>query len=305
MKRLVAIHDLSGLGRVSLNAVIPVLSTLGVQVCPLPTAILSSGTSGYAGFHFVDLTASMKASLDHWESLHLQVEAVYSGFLGSPAQVELVSRCAQSCLKPGGLLLVDPVMGDNGLLEPTMDREMVERMRWLTSQATCITPNLTEAALLLGEEYSPFAMEMGMTVPMAIDWLHRLAGLGPAMVVITSAPLAASFGRDAGISLDQGQTRAVLAYDKKCNACWMVPYAPLPAEYPGSGDTFASVLTGFLLKGLSLQESIDRAVQCVYLAMQETIKENSPPREGLWMEEALASLRKPLAKNSYFPLPAV
>ena len=294
MKKVIAVHDIAGYGRVSLTTALPILSVLGSQVCPLPTAVLSNGTTGFSDFYFQDLSGSMEGMLQHWESLSLQADAVYSGFLGSPDQVDIVARCARNCLRQDGIFTVDPVMGDNGVLEPTMDMRMVARMRDLVGQATCITPNLTEAALLLGEPYPAELIDQGVPLAMLQDWLGRLCDLGPGIAVITSVPLTSILISG---EAHEGKSRdmAVAAYDKWSQSCRLVPYAPLPVDYPGAGDTFASVLTGALVQGASLPAALCLAVDCILLAMEETMTAQTPPREGLALGEALnllASARK-------------
>ena len=274
--RLAAIHDLSGYGRASLTVAIPILSSLGVQVCPLPTAVLSSQTSGVENFTFLDLTDQIAPILDHWDKLGLRFDAVYSGFLGNPAQVELVARCIRDFLKPGGLAVVDPVLGDNGVLDPTQSKEMVEAMRWLVSRATVITPNLTEAAFLLDEAFCPNLQQAGQK-----RWLQRLAALGPGKVVITSAPGALT------------DSTACLAYDTAPGKFWRVETRYIPAYYPGTGDTFASVLTGCLLKGCNLPLGMDRAAQFVFQAIRSSFDSNVPSSEGILLESVLDSLNTP------------
>ena len=289
---IAAIHDLSGFGRTSLMVVIPTFSTLGIQVCPLPTAVLSSGTTGFDDFRFVDLTDHLPDFLAHWKSLNLRFDAVYSGFLGSNKQVEIVADCIVHCLKPGGLAVVDPVLGDNGKLEPTMDMAMVERMRWLTKRASCITPNLTEAALLLDEPYPWAAEKDGMDGGMLREWLLRLTeggngGSGPQIAVITSVP--------AG----NGRHSAVVAYHKEQRRFWRVDCDYIPAIYPGTGDTFTSVLTGSLMQGDSLPLAMDRAVQFVTLGIRVAFGHNAPHREGIFLERVLSALNAPVTVSSY------
>lgn len=285
--RLAAIHDLSGFGRTSLMVVIPIFSTLGIQVCPLPTAVLSTGTSGFADFRFVDFTTHMPDFLAHWKTLGLRFDAVYSGFLGSERQAEIVADCIASCLKQNGLAVVDPVLGDDGLLEPTMDMAMVERMRWLTRQANLITPNLTEAALLLGEPYPEKAVRDGMPNAMLRDWLHRLTDNGPDTAVITSVPEG------------KGRRTAVVAYERKQNRFWRVECDYIPAAFPGTGDTFTSVLTGCLMQGNSLPLAMDRAVQFVTRGIRAAFEHGAPCREGIFLEQALGSLNAPAAAASH------
>ena len=285
--RIAAIHDLAGFGRTSLMVVIPIFSALGIQVCPLPTAVLSTGTTGFSDFRFTDLTEHMSSCLTHWKELGLRFEAIYSGFLGSPRQVEIVADCIGQCRKPGALVVVDPVLGDNGRLEPTMDMRMVDRMRWLVRQATCITPNLTEAALLLNEPYPFDAVERGMEDAVLRDWLYRLTDEGPEVAVITSVPMG------------NRRRSAVVAYQRQFRRFWRVDCEYIPAEYPGTGDTFTSVLTGSMLQGDSLPLAMDRAVQFVTFSIRAAFGHNAPCREGVLLERALGSLNAPVTNSSY------
>lgn len=282
--RVAAIHDLSGFGRTSLAVIIPILSSMGIQVCSLPTAVLSSETGAFDDFMFVDLTHAMGGFLDHWDTLGATFDSVYSGFLGSPAQVDLVARCIDNNLAPGGLAVVDPVLGDNGALDPTMSMDMVERMRWLVSHAHCITPNLTEAAYLLDAPYP----ERPLEVAELRDWLMRLTAMGPDMAIITSVPLE-----------EAAHKSIVAAYDKGRGMFWKIACDYIPAFYPGTGDIFASVVTGSLLRGDSLPMAIDRAVQFVTLGIRATFGHNLPTRNGILLERVLQSLYLPMTSSTY------
>ena len=296
LMRIAAIHDLSGIGRTSLCVAIPVFSAMGIQACPLPTAVLSSQTGGVDDFCFVDLTGPMRDFLAHWKRLELKFDAVYSGFLGSPAQAEIVADCIASCLALGGLAVVDPVLGDNGKLDPTMTPEMVESLRWLVGKADCITPNFTEAALLLGEPMPAGALQTpGQGARLHADpdeiktWLRRLAQMGPKYSVITSVPLC-SRHQDGS---------AVMAYDRVQDRFWKVDCEYIPAFYPGTGDTFTSVLTACLLQGDSLPLAMDRSVQFVSLGIRATFGHDLPMRDGILLERVLGCLHSPLITSSY------
>ncbi len=286
--RVAAIHDLSGFGRTSLTVVIPIFSTLGIQVCPLPTAVLSTHTSGFENFRFVDLTPALPGFLEHWKELGLRFEAVYSGFLGSPAQADVVAECIDRCMLEDGLAVIDPVLGDNGKLDPTMTPEMVERMRWLVRKATCITPNLTEAALLLNEPYPLEAERKGMDESQLKDWLRRLTEMGPKVAVITSVPVKG-----------KRHTSAVVAFQREHGRFWKVDCEYIPAFYPGTGDTFTSVLTGSLMQGDSLPLAMDRAVQFVTLSIRAAFGHTTPHREGVFLERVLNALNAPVTTTSY------
>ncbi len=283
--RVAAIHDMSGFGRTSLTVAIPTLSAMGVQVCPLPTAILSTHTVEYTDFTLLDLTDEMVRILDHWERLGLTFDAVYSGFMACTAQMDHVARCIGQCLAPGGIAVIDPVLGDNGILDQTMTPEMVRRMRWLIERADVITPNFTEAAFLLGEP-----CRKNTDVATLRNWLERLAAIGPRCVVITSVPLHPS-----NRLADNGTDRrlSVVAYDSQARRFWRVDAPLLPAHYPGTGDAFASVLTGSLLQGDCLPIAVDRAAQFASLCIQATFGYSMPSREGVLLERVLPTLRTP------------
>ena len=151
--RVAAIHDMSGFGRCSLTVAIPILSAMGVQCCPLPTAFLSTHTGGFEGFTFLDMTDEMSKVADHWASLGLTFQAVYSGFLGSERQIGVVEDFIRRFRGPDTVVVVDPVMGDYGRVYQTYTAAMCSGMARLAELADVITPNLTEAALLLGQPY--------------------------------------------------------------------------------------------------------------------------------------------------------
>lgn len=281
--RVAAIHDMAGFGRTSLTVVIPVLSAMGIQCCPLPTALLSTATSGYPNFTFMDLTAEMERMLTHWESVGARFDAVYSGFLGSPEQVELVARCIKNCSKDNALAIIDPVLGDDGAMEPTMDKRMVDSMRKLIAHADIITPNFTEACLLLDEPYREAIDNATL-----MQWLRRLTGLGAKIAIITSVPIAGNNKRS-----------AVVAYNSLQQRFWKVECDYIPAYYPGTGDTFTSVITGALLQGDSLPIAMDRAVSLATGGIRASFSYNSPSREGMLLERVLPTVNTAILRNSY------
>ncbi|MBE6882371.1 MAG: pyridoxamine kinase [Oscillospiraceae bacterium] len=269
--RVAAIHDLSGFGRCSISVILPVLSAMGVQVCPVPTAVLSTHTGGFGEVVFRDLTDYIKPTLEHYKNLDIDFEAVYSGFLGSEEQVD-------SCLEffksyPKSLKIVDPVMGDNGKAYKTCTKSLQNRMKELVAVADVITPNLTEAAMLLGEPYRTEPM----TVTEARSLLLRLHGLGPKMIVVTGAELATGM-------------LANICYDGEHGSFWYSPCEYLPVHYPGCGDIFASVLIGAMLGGASLPIAIGKATEFIELCVKTTFSYGSDPRQGVMLESVLGSL---------------
>ncbi len=270
-KKVCAIHDLSGVGRCSLSVILPAMSVMGIQVCPVPTAILSTHTNGFGDVVLNDLTEYMPQALAHYQRADVDFDCIYSGFLASSDQVD-------HCLEffnayPDALKVVDPVMGDNGKRYRTYTDELCKRMSELVSAADIITPNLTEASILLGEQYpvSP------LTVYEVKSILAKLSAKGPKTVVITSVLMADG-------------TMCNVGYDSRNNAYWRVTCDMIPKHYPGTGDLFASVLTGGLILGDSLPIAMSRATSFCEHTIKTTFGYGADPREGVMIEKCLPML---------------
>lgn len=267
-KKVAAIHDLSGVGRCSLSVILPTLSVMGVQACSVPTAVLSSHTGGLGNCVFHDLTDYIPEALGHYQELGLSFDCVYSGFLGSENQI---SHCVEFFeAYPDALAVVDPVMGDHGKPYKTYTPNMCRRMSELVCKADLITPNLTEAFILLGESYP----NAPLTVSEVKRALVKLAGIGPRYVIIT------------GVEMADG-TMANLGYDQEENAFWRVNCHYVPISYPGTGDLFASVVVGSLLKGNSLPIAIDRATEFLEFCIKTTYSYGTDTRMGVMLEHCL------------------
>ena len=284
IQKVAAIHDLSGFGRGSLTAVIPTLSTMGIQVCPLPTAILSNHTGGFDSYSYVDLTDSMEDFINEWKKLDLHFDCIYSGFLGSTKQINIISDFIDHFANDKNFVVVDPVMGDDGRLYSSFNDDIIPEMRKLVAKADVITPNYTEAAYLLGE--SPD--KKNFTVDTAKDWLKRLSDMGPSTVIITSAP-----------DMYHDKNTNVLAYDSLGETFWKVGCQYIPAAYPGTGDTFASVVIGSLLQRDSLPVALDRATQFISQCIKASYGYNYPKRDGVLLEKELDILKMPVLISGY------
>ncbi len=269
--RVAAIHDLSGFGRCSLSVILPTLSAMKVQVCPVVTAVLSTHTGGLGEVVFRDLTDYLAPTLSHYQQLGLEFECVYSGFLGS---LEQIDHCLEYyAAYPDALAVVDPVMGDHGRPYRTYTPEMCRRMGELAAVADLITPNLTEACILLGIPYptSPLRQFEVKSI------LARLSELGPRYVALT------------GVELADGVI-ANLGYDRERGDYWRVDCVYVPASYPGTGDIFASVMVGSLLGGDSLPMAIERATRFLEIAIRTTFSYGSDTRYGVMLESCLGWL---------------
>ena len=181
LQRVAAIHDISGFGKCSMTVVLPILSAAGIEVVCMPTAVLSTHTGGFEGFTYRDLTEDLPAITEHWKSLDLHFSSIYSGFLGSPEQVDIVSNFMDTFNSDNTLVYVDPVMADEGELYSVFDDHMVDKMRELCEKADLLLPNITEACFLLKQPY-----QHG---PYTRDYIEKivrgLSDMGPEKVVLT------------------------------------------------------------------------------------------------------------------------
>ena len=282
VRRIAAIHDLSGIGRTSLMAVIPILSTMGFNVCPLPTAILSNH-SQYPDFSFLDLTEEMPRIIDQWEKLGVTFDAIYTGYMGSPRQIEIVCGFIERFRTADTLVVVEPVLGDNGHLYSKMTQEMVEEMRRLACRADVLTPNLTEAFALLDRPY-----KTDCTTEELKDLIAELSEMGPDTVIITGVPVPGQSG-----------LTSVIARSKSDLRTWKVTCPYLPAHYPGTGDSFTSVITGSLLQGDSLPIALDRAAQFILQGIRSTFGYRMDNRDGILLERVLPNLNTPIQSATY------
>ena len=274
-QRVLAMHDLSGLGRSSLMAVTPVLSVMGIQVCPVPTAVLSTQTSGFTGYTFVDLTDTIPAYLAHWKQLGMDFDCIYSGFLGSVEQIAIMEAVLQDFSDERTLVVIDPVLGDDDALYDTMDDTMVAQMRNLIRFADIITPNETEVKLLLG-----LPMQQKLYAEQLTPYMRQLAELGPKTVVVT------------GMQKQDGG-HCVCLYQRVSEntpVCAYIDYQELPVRYPGTGDIFAAVMIGGLLRGDSLDVSIKRSADFISAVVADAIAADEPVRDGVQLEKNLYRL---------------
>lgn len=282
VKKVAAVHDLSGVGRVSLTVVIPILSSMGFQACPLPTAVLSNHTQ-YPDFSFLDLTDEMPKIIKEWERLGVEFDAIYTGYLGSPRQVRIVSGFINDFRRTGSLVVVDPVLGDNGRLYTTFDETMVKEMQHLITEADVITPNLTELFYMLDLPYKEENSDDELK-----HYLRCLSDKGPQIVIATSVPVPA-----------EPHKTSVYAYNRVGNRYWKITCPYLPAHYPGTGDTFTSVITGALLQGDSLPIALDRATQFILQGIRATFGYEYDNRDGILLEKVLHNLDMPIQISSY------
>ena len=273
LKRVAAIHDISGFGKCSLTVALPVLSAAGIETCPVPTAVLSTHTGEFSGFTYRDLTEDLPAYISHWQSLNLHFDAIYSGFLGSRQQINILRDFCRHFEDNHTLVFVDPVMGDNGKLYSVYTPEICAEMKKLAAKADILVPNMTEAAFLLDIPYKPGPYDRAYIQ----DILEGLLTLGAKTVVLTGVWLEENHLGAAAINGTTGQ----------------VSYAFSPrvsGMFHGTGDVFSSILLAAVLNNCTLEESIVIAVDLTYDAITITKEIGTAPREGVAFERILPAL---------------
>ncbi|MDW5299324.1 MAG: pyridoxamine kinase [Sedimentibacter sp.] len=280
--KIAAIHDMSGMGRCSMTVIMPVLSALGCQVCPLPTALLSNH-SKFENFYFFDFTEHMEEYYLNWEKNNAEFDCVYSGFIGSEKQIDILIEIINKIkAKRDALVVVDPVMGDDGITYKTYTDKMVEKMSRLVNKADIITPNMTEVSILLGEKYS----NENISTEILKLYLNKLCSLGPDIAVIT------------GVTTEDGENINA-CYDKKNNEYWKIPFQLVGKRYPGTGDLFTSLFVGYLMKGKELPKAIEEASRFVSLAVKETFEAGTPCLEGVMFEKIMKELYTEIENYNY------
>ena len=258
MKRIVTVQDISCVGKCSLTVALPIISAMGVETAIIPTAVLSTHTM-FQNFTCKDLTDQIEPITAHWKSETFGFDAIYTGYLGSFEQIDIVTRMFENFKTESNVTIVDPAMADNGKLYPAFDEAFAKKMASLCAKADIILPNITEAAFMTGIEYKEEYDEKYIK-----DMLKALTDSGAKIAVLT------------GVGFEKGKT-GVMGYDSQNDEFWYYQQKKLPCNYHGTGDIFASTFTGALMNGLDWKESMEVAaeytMECVWLTMAEGKKD--------------------------------
>ena len=274
MKKIAAIHDMSCLGRCALTVIIPILSADGVQVVPIPTALLSTHTGGFEHPYFVDLSDEMQKIIEHFEVLDVKFDAIYSGFLGSARQIHIVEDIIDK-FGGDGPVLVDPVMGDDGKLYSTYTDELVRGMAQLCRKADIITPNLTEAHFLTGIDTSVTLSDKNEAIELAQKLCFKMQSqLGVDKIVITGI----HFGDEIGNAVFEDGIIDIISSPR------------LARSFPGTGEVFTSTLLGEIVRGKNLSDAAEFATQFTYEVIKHSQNSPEPTRNGVLLEECLGML---------------
>ena len=268
MKRIMTIQDISCVGKCSLTVALPIISAAGVECSVLPTAVLSTHTA-FPKFTFHDLTDEITPISDTLAELNIDFDAIYTGYLGSYRQLELVEKFFSDFKKDGTVILIDPVMADNGMLYKGFTPEFAASMAKLCGKADLIIPNLTEASFMLGVEYNPNYDEAYIK-----DILKKLTGLGCKRAALT------------GIGFQENEI-GVYYYDSTADSYYSYFNEKLSVSYHGTGDVYASATLGALMRGMSYEDALSLAVDYTLECMRFTEKDENRRFYGVNFEEAL------------------
>lgn len=268
LKKVAAINDLSGIGKCSLTVAIPILSALKVQCCPFPTAILSSQT-GFSEYTFLDLTDEMKKYSNTWKNLNLEIDTICSGFLGSIDQIDIVSNFIKE--NPQSFVIVDPVLGDDGVMYPIFSEKTCEEMKNLVIHSNLITPNITEACLLLNKKFRKDFSENEI-----INIAKNLSDLGPEKVIITG--------------IIRNEMIYNLSYDRKTNKSFTYGLKYNKCSYSGTGDIFVSIICGLITNNYDFDFAVKTASDFIYKCVSYTSKYEDDRNQGVMFEMFLSDL---------------
>lgn len=285
MKKIAVLNDLSGMGKCSLTAAIPVISVMGIQACPLPTAVLSAQT-GFLSYYCDDYTDRMDAIMEEWKKMDFYPDGIYTGFLADARQADKAVEFIEQFAKEDTKILIDPVMGDNGEEYPIYTEALCEKMRFLVRRATVITPNLTEALLLLYGAQRAHVLWKELSLMDEERLLKFTESTGKELskefdteVVITGIDLPARENhQEMGnlICKDGVQT-------------W-VSTVKEGGSYSGTGDLFASVLSAGMVKGMDTVDSVRKAVKFLSKGIHDAVLEGTDRNEGICFERYLSEL---------------
>lgn len=272
-KKIALINDFTGFGRCSIAVELPIISTLKVQCCPLPTSIFSNHT-GFDSYFFDDYTDRMEGYVEEWKKLDLSFNGICSGFLGSARQISIVKDFIKEFKTDDTIVVVDPVMGDYGKIYSTYTDEMCGLMKELVAGADIITPNITESCILTDTPYSDMLYEKDI-----VELAERLSMMGPEKVVITG--------------IVQGTFISNYCYERKKEGKkgYFVKALKIGAQRSGTGDIFTSIIAADAVNGVDFHKSVKKASSFIKKCIMKSIELDIPLTDGVCFEELLYSLK--------------
>lgn len=271
MKRIVTIQDISCVGKCSLTVALPIISAMGVETALIPTAVLSTHTM-FQNFTCKDLTDEIVPITHHWKAENIDFDAIYTGYLGSFEQIDIVSGVFDSFKTDSNLIFVDPVMADNGQLYPAFDEAFARKMAILCGKADIIVPNITEASFMTNMEYKELYDKTYIE-----EMLLKLSKLGARISVLT------------GVSFEHGTT-GVMGYDKTTREFFHYSHEKLDVSFHGTGDIFSSTCVGAMMRGFDWKKSLTIAANYTTECIRATMADPDGRWYGVNFEEKIPYL---------------
>ena len=289
MKRVLTIQDISCVGKCSLTAAIPVISAMGIEVCPLPTAILSNHTA-FSSFSFLDLTDKIPEILNEWKKQGFHFDAIYTGYLGSIKQIDLVHKILDEFAQNDTLVVIDPCMADNGKLYTGFSQDFVKQMAKLCGRANVILPNMTEACFLVNQDYDIFTH----TNESITKLMEKLLSLGANHVVLKSVDFSSDkIGVAYYSQKNNNDSRNLIGksiIENSIDDMKIYFHHRYDENFHGTGDLFASVVTGALVLKKELKEAVEIACDFIQESIECTLSNSNYNWYGVEFESALKNL---------------
>lgn len=271
MKRIVTVQDISCVGKCSLTVALPIISAMGIETAIIPTAVLSTHTM-FSEFTCKDLTSEIKPISEHWKRAGIGFDGIYTGYLGSFEQINLMKEFFADFKTGDNLILVDPAMADNGKLYPAFDEAFAKEMATLCAKADMIVPNVTEACFMLGEEYKEKYDEAYIK-----KLLNKLSALGARISVLT------------GVGFEDGKT-GVMGYDRENDEYFYFKQDKIPRSYHGTGDIFSSTCMGAMMRGFNWKKAVTIAAKYTAECIRITFETPNSNTYGVDFERAVPYL---------------
>ena len=268
-KKIMTVQDISCYGQCSITVALPILSRYGIETAILPSAVLSTHTSGFKNFTVLDLTDEMPTIINHWINEGIKFDAIYTGYIGDVRQFDLILDCKDKLLNENGLFIVDPAMADHGKLYPALNDDIIEGMKKICKVADYIIPNITEACFLTNYTYKEAYDDD--YINQLIDGLYKL---GAKNVILS------------GVSYEQDKIGAI-AYDGNNKVSY---FSQKQAKsYHGTGDIFSSIIVANILNNKSMDDNLKDSVEFIIKCIKQTVNDNDHSY-GVKFEEVMANI---------------
>lgn len=280
MKKVAVINDISGFGRCSMAVQLPILSTMQVMACPMPTGVFSC-QSAFDSYHYTDLTEQMLITLDDWLKTDVKMDAIIAGFMMSANQLQVVQKCIKSLKKENSIILIDPILGDDGIQFSFFNTEYLNKMQELIKEATIITPNITELCLLCNYDYNKLTNQEHKPTKEYINEIQKIArplfNENLEQIIVTGVKQINN----------NKNTEVHNVLITKNGSTYSTASEFLMGSFSGTGDILASMICGYLLRGTKIETAINRTSDFLNKVVNASINSDIDRKFGADFESVL------------------